>query len=519
MARIAGVAVATPCGDLDATIAALSDGTARPGRLNGEFLIRLIALGRDALDGRVPDLVLFATTKADLPAWCDDLLAKSSTGRGGPAQIARALGDALGSKAFAVSAACASGTVALGVGARAIALGDARRVLVIGGDRLAPFVSEGFTSLRAIDPSGCHPFDRERAGLQLGETAAAIVLEPSSEPGLHIHGWASSMDANHLTGPSRTGEGLARACKSALTAHRPALIVAHGTGTRYNDDSESLAYAAVFPEVPIVSYKGGLGHSLGACGVTEVALASAAARSHRTPGTLGLREAGCAGSVTILPQGSHRVNGEYIVCANAGFGGLNGVAVVGAEPPNPLSAVIATMHARIDFDHAGWTRTAAGFPAEKNVWRDPAEHGSLPMLGAREILGRIDASWGRMDLACRTLVALATLIAPLPEDAAIVLLSDSGCAATDRTYEQRRRSSGADPQLFAYTLPTTPVGETSIRLKIHGAGMTVLGASDADGRTLSRALLADRHSAVLLARLETDRTPHTAWAELWRSTQ
>jgi 3-oxoacyl-(acyl-carrier-protein) synthase len=77
------------------------------------------------------------------------------------------------------------------------------------------------------------------------------------------------MDANHLTGPSRDGSGLAWPAPAPLEraqADAPALIIAHGTGTRYNDDSESLAYATPCPGVPLTALKGLIGHSLGACG-------------------------------------------------------------------------------------------------------------------------------------------------------------------------------------------------------------------------------------------------------------
>jgi hypothetical protein len=136
-------------------------------------------------------------------------------------------------------------------------------------------------------------------------------------------------------------------------------------------------------------------------------------------------------------------------------------------------------------------------------------------LGAPEVLGRSDAGWGRLDLTCRALVALATRLPPLPENTAIVLLTDAGCAASDRLFERARLAGHEDPQRFPYTLPSTPIGETSIRLHLRGCGFALLGNDDTQGRAITAELLADGAPAVLLARIDADHPPHRAWAEWW----
>src|SRR3984957_15419260 len=118
-----------------------------------------------------------------------------------------------------VSVACVSGLVAIQQGAKLIQRGVADAVLVVGVDHLSAFVVAGFTALKAIDPNGCRPFDRDRCGLSPGEAGAVVVLvhekfAPSSS--IKILGWGGSNDANHLTGPSRDGSGLAQAIRSAL---------------------------------------------------------------------------------------------------------------------------------------------------------------------------------------------------------------------------------------------------------------------------------------------------------------
>ncbi len=523
MPRIAGCAVATPLGDHDATISAALPASGAPGMLEGGLLERLLALSATALGARRPDLVLLATTKAEVGLWCEALLSAGGGYHGGPAWLAHELGKRLGAPSFAVSAACASGPLAAGVAARWLGHGRAQRVLLLGADRCGAFVVDGFTALKALDPLSCRPFDADRVGLRLGEAAAAIVLEADTlerpaPAALHLQGWGASMDANHLTGPSRDGSGLASACRRALARAgetAPALVVAHGTGTRYNDDSESLAYAAACPGAPITALKGLIGHSLGACGLVELACAQEFRAAGRCSGTVNLRQQGCAGQVTVLPPGAHPLAPGPLLAANAGFGGLNGALVIGERPAPPRPAVRAALAMEAALSPRGWTRRRAGADQEQHAWSEPGAPGALPRLSAREVRGQVDASWGRMDLACRALVALGELLAPLPGGCAVVLCTSAGCADTDRLFESGRRAGSADPQRFAYTLPSTPIGELSIRLKLQGPGLVLLGASDVQANQVACDLLGEC-PAVLLAWIEADRPPHVARAELWQ---
>jgi hypothetical protein len=132
------------------------------------------------------------------------------------------------------------------------------------------------------------------------------------------------------------------------------------------------------------------------------------------------------------------------------------------------------------------------------------------------VTGAIDASWGRMDLACRALVALGHFLAPLPGECAVVLCTTSGCAATDRQFEIDRRAGHADPQRFAYTLPSTPIGELSIRLKLRGPGLVIMGTDEQQARHVAMDLLSEC-PAVLIAWVEADGSPHRAHGELWLS--
>ena len=257
--------------------------------------------------------------------------------------LAADLANAHGAKGpvQSVSVACVSGLIALQQGAKLIQRGAADAVLVVGVDHLSAFVVSGFTSLKALDPIGCRPFDRDRCGLSPGEAGAAIVLvrqTDRSSPGITIRGWGTSNDANHMTGPSRDGSGLALAMRLSLNSAglQPAdidYINAHGTGTTYNDAMESLAMHMVFGYScpPFSGFKGMLGHTLGAAGVVETILCVLALQDQILPGTPRLNVAAEGAPTSLLrePRPVARLN--RILKLNTGFGGINGALILRHE--------------------------------------------------------------------------------------------------------------------------------------------------------------------------------------------
>jgi len=232
-----------------------------------------------------------------------------------------------------VSVACISGLLAIQQGARLILSDAADAVLVVGVDLLSHFVLAGFSSLMSLDPAGCRPFDANRKGLSLGEGAGALALcrsDLASRPLAEIRGWGVSNDANHLTGPSRDGYGLALAIERAIGMADWApdsidYINAHGTGTAYNDRMEALAIRTVFGDrsPPVSSCKGMLGHTLGAAGVIECALCILAASAHVMPGTPGFGAPDDEAPANVLQTPRHPVSFSRILKTNSGFGGMN----------------------------------------------------------------------------------------------------------------------------------------------------------------------------------------------------
>jgi 3-oxoacyl-(acyl-carrier-protein) synthase len=265
-----------------------------------------------------------------------------------PALLAADLAAAhsVGGPVQCVSAACISGLLALQQGASLIQRNEADVVLVAGVDLVSHFVLAGFTSLKSLDPSGCRPFDRARVGLSLGEGAGALILARSDLAPLApvtLRGWGTSNDANHLTGPSRDGSGLALAMSRALARAEAApetidYIHTHGTGTPYNDAMESLALRAVFGErvPPFSSSKGMLGHTLGAAGVLETILCLAAFRTRTLPGTPRLSDRDPAVPDSLLAEPRPAARLRRVLKINCGFGGTNAAVVFESTTRNTV---------------------------------------------------------------------------------------------------------------------------------------------------------------------------------------
>jgi 3-oxoacyl-[acyl-carrier-protein] synthase II len=184
-----------------------------------------------------------------------------------------------------VSAACASGAMAIGEAILAVRRGEVDVAIAGGSDSLCRLTYAGFNALRSVDERPCRPFRRDRAGLSLGEGAAALVLEPleravarGARPLVLAAGEAATCDAHHMTSPHPEGRGAAEAIRGALADARldPLeidFVNAHGTGTPLNDAAECAALVAVFgdrtTELPVTSTKSLVGHLLGSAGALE----------------------------------------------------------------------------------------------------------------------------------------------------------------------------------------------------------------------------------------------------------
>ncbi len=302
-------------------------------------------VGRRALAQAGPLLasrtgLVLATTKAGIDDLERQLVAPGPAARSHflPARLARDLATdlGLGGPVLATSNACASGLVAIAQAARLLTSGSCETMLVIGVDILSRFVLAGFSSLAALSARPCRPFDKLRDGLSLGESAAAIVLRRGPWPTAlaTIRGWAVTNDATHITAPSRTGLALTQALQKSLSAARLApqdigYINAHGTGTVYNDETESLAIYSVFADSPPVSsLKGYIGHTLGAAGVAEAILCTEVLRHGVLPASLGFENLGVSKPIRLLTGHQPAPGVNHVVTIKCGFGGINAAMIL-----------------------------------------------------------------------------------------------------------------------------------------------------------------------------------------------
>lgn len=243
-----------------------------------------------------------------------------------------------------ISTACSSAANAIMLGARLLQAGQAEMVVAGGTEALSRFHLNGFNSLMILDHEPCRPFDATRAGLNLGEGAAYVVLEPENQAkarNANIHayltGYGNACDAFHQTASSENGEGAYLAMMEALkTAHlQPAdiqYVNAHGTGTPNNDQSESVALHRVFGnKMPLVSStKSFTGHTTSASGSIETVISILALQHHFVPGNLGWKHPMENGIVPTL--GEDNVQLEHVLCNSFGFGGNDTSLVISAHP-------------------------------------------------------------------------------------------------------------------------------------------------------------------------------------------
>ncbi len=249
-------------------------------------------------------------------------------------RLARELG--LRGPVRTVSVACASGTTALGHAMRLIRRGRARRVLVVGADALCGFIVRGFASLRALADAPARPFDADRTGLSVGEGAAALVVEAGDGPALaRIAGYGGSNDANHITGTSRDGSGLARALRLALAdagidGAQVDLVSAHGTGTRFNDAMEGKGYRSVLGgnRAAVHGMKGATGHAMGAAGLLEAVLCVRGLQAGLWPPVAGLQTPDPEIDLDPVCGAPRPVDARWALSSSSGFSGINSAVVL-----------------------------------------------------------------------------------------------------------------------------------------------------------------------------------------------
>lgn len=232
-----------------------------------------------------------------------------------------------------VTNACASGIIAQIAAQRAIESGEYDYSVVIGADMLSKFVVSGFQCLKALSPERCRPFDSSRRGLNLSEAAATIVFGRSGKGiGVGLECGCIRNDANHISAPSRTGEGQLAALESVLEkvpADDIAFVNLHGTATLYNDNMESVAlHRAGLDNVPAFSLKSFFGHTLGAAGVMETVISALAFLDGVALPTFCHEENGVDFKLNLSGSARSCKGGRFMKIMS-GFGGINAATCYG----------------------------------------------------------------------------------------------------------------------------------------------------------------------------------------------
>jgi len=221
------------------------------------------------------------------------------------------------------SHACVSAHLGLLQASRVLRAGLAEEALVFSFDFLSPFVAAGFHALKILNADLPAPYQARATGsIGLGDGAAFAVLT-RDRGDFTILAQSLHNEMHHFTANRADGAGFA-ACLApvaAAAAGRPVWLKGHGTGTLEAGRLECDAFARVFAGSPLVGWKGSLGHTLGSCGLVELALAAEAIRTGRTPGTVGTVAPVFSDSVALESFANGAFDGA--ICASNAFGGAH----------------------------------------------------------------------------------------------------------------------------------------------------------------------------------------------------
>lgn len=399
-----------------------------------------------------------------------------------------------------ISNACISGVSALVAARRMLLVGDYDMVVVVGADTQNRFITSGFASFKSLSPELCRPYDESRCGLNLGEAAGAMALTSmpvrwscglDGESGyVTIDGGAVSDDANHISGPSRTGDGLFFAMRNAMkeagvNAAGIDLLQMHGTATAYNDEMESKAAClAGVQDVPVQSLKPYFGHTMGASGVIETIIAAAEIQEGIIAGTKGYEKSG----VRLNVSASNRVITRNLVMSSpagkinhclkttSGFGGTNAAVLLTSSPEaGPVPSLRDAQPRKMRKSATVEINAGEVIVNDSVVFSDKSADFGTFIREAFKSRGENNMKFYKMDDLCKLgYVAAVWLLDGIEfgeEECGMVLSGKYGCLDTDMKHQQiidKEGDAASSPAVFVYTLPNVVAGEISIRHHIKG---------------------------------------------------
>ena len=367
-----------------------------------------------------------------------------------------------------ISTACSSAANALELGADMLKAGDADIVVAGGTEALSKFHLNGFNALMILDHAPCRPFDKSRAGLNLGEGAAYVVLERQTDAeqrGAHIDaylsGYGNACDAFHQTATSPDGLGAQLAMREALTMAglKPSDIQwvhAHGTGTVNNDESESRAIRQVFSDAqpPVSSTKGFTGHTTSASGSIAAVIAIIAMYRRFIPVNLGWSqpmEDGLSPYMQTAPIDLHAV-----MVNSFGFGGNDSSLILTDQPTATKQPEL-----KAEADIVELTRVENdSLEATKRIrqYVSPMESRRMGKLMKSAMLTSLDAL-KQAGVSCPDAIVTGTAWGCLENSEQLLLQLIEG-------------EDLFKPTLFMQSTHNTLSSAIAIHLKCHGANLT-----------------------------------------------
>lgn len=420
--------------------------------------------------------VILSTTKGNV-----ELLAQSTTNINPKVylwNVAQTIDNHyhLANQTIVLSNACISGVSAMVVAKRLIDVGDFDNVVVVGADVLSHFITSGFLSFKSISANQCLPFDARRDGLNLGEACGALVISnQKTEGSICLRGGAISNDANHISGPSRTGYELNLAIRQAMKeanvdVNDISFVDTHGTATVYNDEMESKAVGlAELADKPIQSLKPYFGHTLGASGVIEAIVCANELKNGRLYGTLGFEQTGTPVVLKVSAQHQTMPMNSCVKTAS-GFGGCNAAIVLSVADcaSTQIEKIENEIIATVEINNGKVTKNGEQIFANTEV--DFATF----IREAHKQLGETNMKFFKMDdmskLGYVAAEALLQNIAFEPEKMGIVLSNSASSLDTDLRHQEliNAGDAAASPAVFVYTLANVVIGEICIKHKIKG---------------------------------------------------
>lgn len=397
-----------------------------------------------------------------------------------PGSAARMIARAIGiiGEPIVVCNACISGVAALILGNRLVEIGAYDYAIVCGADSLCKFIVSGFQSFKALSPTECKPFDKNRDGLNLGEAAATIILGKDNEPCTwSIRSGAIRNDANHISGPSRTGEGSYRALRTLITDedHKNiAFVNTHGTATLYNDEMESIALErSGFTDVPINALKGFYGHTLGAAGIMETILSMCSVEDRNILPTRGFKEKGISGNIHINRENTPTTKNSFIKLLS-GFGGCNAAALFTKE-----NSCSTTSPESIKFEKTQQVQITQN---EVFINNTPLETETTGKELLNEVYHKKVGNYPKfykMDSLSKLGFIASELLLQAEgkerfkddESRSVILFNKTSSLISDKAHQAAISNSKnffPSPSVFVYTLPNIVTGEIAIRNKYYG---------------------------------------------------